>query len=322
MNAPAGGRIDVHHHALPADLVETMRELGLPTPARQWTPTETLDMMDAHGIAAAVISNIVPCDLVGSARAAHRLARQANEAAAEAARARPDRFGFFALLPLPHVDLALDEATYALDDLSADGVALVPHGGERYLGADVFEPLFAELDRRRAVVFVHPMDLPGGGVRDVPAVFADYLLDTTRGAVSLITSGTLQRHPGMPVVLSHAGGFLPYAADRIEAAATLTAGVARETVRECIQNLYYDLALCVPSALPSLLAAADPGRILYGTDWSGVPQSEVRRAIRALDEAASLDEQTRRAINRDNALRLLPRLAGRLNAAPIPAAVP
>jgi predicted TIM-barrel fold metal-dependent hydrolase len=315
------GRIDIHHHALSAEVIELMRELGLPTPAQQWRLDNTLDMMDANKVEASVISNVVPCDLLGDATLAGRLARQVNEAAAEVVRTRPNRFGFFAVLPLPHVDLALAEATYALDDLGADGVALLAHGGDHYLGAPLFDPLFEELNHRRAVVLVHPLDLPQGSAPDVPSVFADYLLDTTRAAINLITSGTLTRYPDVSIILSHAGGFLPYAATRIEIAAAALANVDHTTVWDGIRRFHYDLALSVPSALPSLLAAADPSRILYGTDWSGVPAAVVEHATRALDETPMLDEPTRHGINRGNALGLLPGLASRLSAIPTPATV-
>jgi len=316
------GRIDIHHHALSADIVELMRAIGLPTPSRQWRLDETLDVMDANGIEASVVSNVFPCDVVGDATTAYRLTRQVNEAAADVVRTHPDRFGFLALLPLPHVDLALAEAAYALDELGADGVALLPHGGDHYLGAQLFDPLFEELNRRRALVLVHPQDLPQGSAPGVPSVFADYLLDTTRAAINLILSGTLSRYRDVSIILSHAGGFLPYAATRIEIAAGALATVDQNAVRDGIRRFYYDLALSVPSALPSLLALVDPGRVLYGTDWCGVPASVVERTTRALDETVMLDEPTRRAINRDNALGLLPGLASRLSDIPTPITVP
>jgi predicted TIM-barrel fold metal-dependent hydrolase len=321
MDAVIMGRIDIHHHALSADIIELMRELGLPTPGQQWQLNKTLDMMDANKIQASVVSNVIPCDVLGEAAVAHRLARQVNEAAAEVVRAQPNRFGFFATLPLPHVNLALEEAAYALDELGADGVALLPHGGDRYLGAPLFDPLFEELNRRRAVVLVHPMDLPQGCAPDVPSVFADFLLDTTRAAINLITSGTLARYPEVSLILSHAGGFLPYAASRVQVVADVLANVDHDTVWEGIRRFHYDLALSVPSALPTLLATVDPSHILYGTDWSGVPASVVEQATRAFDEAAVIDDRTRQAINRNNALKLLPGLAGRLNTTPTPAAV-
>lgn len=315
------GRIDVHHHALSADVIELMRELGLPTPAKQWELNETLDMMAANQIEASVVSNVIPCDVLGEAAVAGRLARQVNDGAAEVVRTQPSRFGFFATLPLPHVDLALEEAAYALDELDADGVTLLPHGGDHYLGAPLFEPLLDELNRRRAVVFVHPMGLPQGDAPDVPAIYADFLLDTTRAAINLITSGTLARHPEMSLILAHAGGFLPYAASRVEVVADVMANLDKDMVWDSIRRFHYDLALSVPSALPSLLDAVGPGRVLYGTDWSGVPASVVERAIRVFDTAPAIDDGARHAINRSNALALLPGLAGRLKVTRAPVTV-
>lgn len=322
MDAATAGRIDVHHHALSADVVELMRDLGLPTPGARWELNQTIEMMDANGIEAGVVSNVVPCDLLDDAAAARRLARQVNEAAADVVRSRPDRFGFLAMVPLPHVDLALEEAAYALDELGADGVVTLPHGGNHYLGTPLFDPFFEELNRRRSVLHVHPMGLPEGCAPDVPSVFADFLLDTTRAAINLITSGTLARYPELRVVLSHAGGFLPYAASRIEVAAELVSNVDSETVWRGISRFHYDLALSVPSALPSLLAVTGPDHLLYGTDFSGVPAAVVERTTRALDEAAVLDDAAREAINRGNALNLFPGLASRLSTAPTPATIP
>jgi predicted TIM-barrel fold metal-dependent hydrolase len=200
-------------------------------------------------------------------------------------------------------------------------VVLLAHGGDHYLGDPLFDPLFAELNRRQAVVLVHPLDLPQGSAPGVPSVFADYLLDTTRAAINLITSGTLARYPHVSIILSHAGGFLPYAATRVEVVASVLANVDQATVWEGIRRFYYDLALSAPSALPSLLAAADPHRVLYGTDWSGVPAAVVEHVTRALDEATVLDESTRQAINRGNALGLLPGVASRLSTTPTPTTV-
>jgi predicted TIM-barrel fold metal-dependent hydrolase len=308
-------RIDIHHHALSPDVVEVIRDHGLPTPGQQWEIQATLEMMAANEIEAAVVSNVVPCDVLGDTTQVRRLVRQVNEAAAEVVRNHPDRFGFLALLPLPYVDIALEEVRYAFDELGADGVVLLAHGGERYLGDKLFDPVFAELNRRKAVALVHPMDLPQGGTPSVSPVFADFLLDTTRAAINLITSGTLDRYPEVSMILSHAGGFLPYAASRVEVASEVLGMADQATVREGIRRFHYDLTLSAPAALPSLLAAAGSSQVLYGTDWSGVPASAVRQVTTALDEA-EMDGPARQAIDRDNALRLLPRLAERINLAP------
>jgi predicted TIM-barrel fold metal-dependent hydrolase len=223
----------------------------------------------------------------------------------------PSRFGLVAALPMPYVDEALDELAYAYDVLNADGVLLVPHADASYLGEPLYDPLFEELDRRRAVVLVHPMALPAAAAAAaVPYVLADFLLDTTRGALSLILSGALDRYPHISFILSHGGGFLPYAATRVEVLSHAFFGVDRRRIVEGLRRFYFDVALTGPSGLPSLLAAVEPDRILFGTDWCAVPADVVRGCVRAFD--AAVDGPSRALIDRGNALALFPGVARRL----------
>ncbi|HEU4538989.1 MAG TPA: amidohydrolase family protein, partial [Polyangiaceae bacterium] len=218
-------RIDTHHHVLPPKVKEWMVNEGLlpPTggpPWATWSLEATLEMMDAHGIQAGVVSQPAPSDIFLDRARAEAGVRIVNEAAAELAARHPTRFGFFAYLPLAHVDLALQAAAYAFDQLGADGALLMNHVQNRYLGDPAFEPLFAELDRRGAVVMTHPDSLPtgGGGFELSPALpdhVADFMLDTTRGALGLMFSGTLDRYPNLTFILPHGGGFLPYIEARI-----------------------------------------------------------------------------------------------------------
>jgi predicted TIM-barrel fold metal-dependent hydrolase len=311
------GRIDVHCHAIVPRIAELMRESGAPF-VLPWSLDETWQVMEANGIDVGVLSNPIPGDFFESPSQATRFTRTANEAVAELVRDHPRRFGLLAALPMPFVDAALEHVAYVLDDLGADGVVLVPHAGEAYLGDTLFEPLLEELDRRQAVVLVHPMTPPGGAVNAAPPALADFLLDTTRGAISLITSGALDRYPGISFVLAHAGGFLPYAASRIDILGRTFYRFNQDQVARALHRFYYDLALAAPAALPSLLAAVPADRILYGTDWCAAPSEAVRDCSRGLDQAPGMDGLTHRMINRDNALRLLPRLAGRLGFAPVP----
>jgi 6-methylsalicylate decarboxylase len=130
-------------------------------------------------------------------------------------RKHPDQLGFFATLTLPDVKGSLNELAYAFDQLHADGVVLLANSRGIYLGDQSFDPLFDELNRRKAVVFIHPSFLYGvDPLKDVPPFIADFLLDTTRAAIRLAGSGTLDRCPDLKVILSHAGGFVPYAAYR------------------------------------------------------------------------------------------------------------
>ncbi|MFI9650506.1 amidohydrolase family protein [Streptomyces sp. NPDC052040] len=304
MSAPR--RIDVHHHAIVPKIAALMRENGarftLP-----WSLESTLEVMQAHGIARAVVSNPIPGDLFTDARQASAFTRRANEAVAELAADHPGRFGLLAALPMPFLDEALDHLRFVYDELAADGVVLVPHAGSHYLGDELFEPLLAELDRRHAVVLVHPMTLPGGPVEAAPPVLADFLLDTTRGAIGLIRSGALERYPHISFVLAHGGGFLPYAAERIEVLGEAFYGIEPARLRAALRRFYYDTALVGASALTLLLAVAGPERILFGTDWCAAPAEPVASCAQAL---GTLPEAARRPIERDNALRLFGATAG------------
>ncbi|HKT03966.1 MAG TPA: amidohydrolase family protein [Rugosimonospora sp.] len=304
------GRVDVHHHAIVPAIAEIMRERKAPN-YFTWTLGETLTVMQRSHIGMAVVSNAIPFDIFGSRHAAADAARRANDAIADLARDHPNRFSFFAAVPLPHIDLALDEARYALDELGAAGLIVLPHGGGRYLGDPMFDPFFAELDRRSTTVLVHPLHLPGTSPSDVPPVLADYLLDTTRGAISLINAESLDRFPGVTFILAHGGGFLPYAASRVETLTSEFYGAERTRIGGYVRRFCYDLALSIPSALPTLLQVAGADHILFGTDWCAVPEASVTRASRTLD-AYELSVADRVAIDRGNALRILPTLAHKL----------
>ncbi len=129
----------------------------------------------------------------------------------------PARFGSFALLPLPDVDGALEELTYALDILHLDGVGLFSSVNDRYLGDPLFDPLFDELNRRNAVVFIHPTHCEAPehmGLR-APPFAVEYVFDTTRAIVNLIYTGTLKRCPDIRFIVAHGGGTVPFLAERI-----------------------------------------------------------------------------------------------------------
>ncbi|UNO40767.1 amidohydrolase family protein [Streptomyces sp. MST-110588] len=301
-------RIDVHHHAILPGIAELMREVGAPFKI-PWSLAGTERLMAANGIGAALISNAIPGDFFTDAATAARFNRAANECVAQFAADRRDTFGLLAGLPMPHVDAALEEVAYAYEELKADGVVLIPHAGRAYLGDALYEPLLEELNRRAAVVLVHPMALPDTAPMNVPYVLADFLLDTTRGGLSLILSGALEKYPDIRFILSHGGGFLPYAADRVRWLGPAFFGHDPKRIAEGLHRLYYDTALTGPNALPSLLKAVPPQRILFGTDWCAAPADAVTDCVRGLD-AAPLTEDQRRLIDRENALALFPRFAG------------
>jgi 6-methylsalicylate decarboxylase len=313
------GRIDTHHHALPPEVKQWMVDEGLlpaegGPPWATWSLDGTLQMMDAHGIQAGVISQPAPSDLFIDRRRAEAGVRLVNESMATLVQRHPSRFGFFAYLPLAHVDLALEELAYAADVLGADGFLLMNHVEDRYLGDPTLDPLFEELQRRRAVVLTHPDELPNqAGVPGIATHLADFMLDTTRAAIRMMFSGVLERYPDISIILPHGGGFLPYVGARLSTSRFRGDGIERDQVREHLRRFYYDTASPMsPYSTPTLLTAADPSHLLYGTDWHQVASEIVAENAVALDNDPALDESTRRAIGRDNALALFPRLAQRI----------
>ena len=212
-------RIDTHHHIVPAAYAAWLKRKGMAAgglPIPEWSADAAIALMDKYGIQTAILSVSTPGVNLGDDAEARAKAREVNEHAAELARKHPSRFGFFATLCLPDVRGSLDEVAYAFDKLRADGVILLANSRGIYLGDSRFDPLFDELNRRKVVVFVHPSILYGNEPPEgLPPFIADFLLDTTRAAIRLAGSGTLDRCPDLKVILSHAGGFVPYAAHRI-----------------------------------------------------------------------------------------------------------
>jgi len=301
-------RIDTHHHAVPPAYAAWLRSHavdagGLPIP--EWSPEASLEMMDQVGVETAVLSVSTPGVNLGDVSDARKWARRVNDDLATVVRDHPGRFGFFATLTLPDVDGSLAELAYAFDVLHADGVILLANHRGTYLGAPEFDVVFDELNRRNAVVFVHPAQLPAAPAADLPAFVADFLLDTTRAAIRLGASGTLERCPNLKIILSHAGGFVPYAAYRIASFASprrdLTDGLA------LLKRFYFDIALSgSPTALPSLLALAAPDHVLFGSDFPHAPAAFVR-GFSGMYAGHPLADVQRRSIDRGAAEGLFPR---------------
>jgi len=308
-------RIDVHQHILPPEYTAWLRANGIHEAGGRelpaWSAEEALAVMDQHGIATAILSVSTPgvCLEPGDGRRAEvrSMARLVNEFTAQVVRDHPTRFGFFATLTLPDVDGALAELEHAFDVLGAAGVILLANTHGRYLGDPAEEPLLAELDRRRAVVFVHPSVLPGPPVPGVPPFAADFLLDTTRAGYRLVQSGAVRRHANLKIILAHAGGFLPYASHRLMAALLAEGGRSPADLLEDLRSFYFDTALSgSPAALPSLLAFAKPGHVVFGSDWPYAPTMAVSYFTGQLDAYAAIDAHGHALIDRTNAAVLFP----------------
>lgn len=305
-------RVDVHQHLIPPTYRRLLDERGLtaggwPTP--DWNPDSAIAMMDRRSITTGVLSLSAPGVHFGNDAEARKLAREVNDYHAELVKDRPDRFGQFAVLTLPDVEGAITEAAYALDELNADGVVVLSNVRGRYLGDKAFEPLWAELDARSAVVFIHPTEPPIEMLPGLPSPVLDYPFDTTRTALHMTVNGVMSRYTRMKVILSHAGGFLPYAAYRFVGAAPFNPGTTPEGILTDLQRFYFDTALSsTPSALPSLLAFASPGHILYGSDFPFAPESMGATFDTWLDTYHDWQPGEPDAVNHENAESLFARL--------------
>ncbi|MFF9037972.1 amidohydrolase family protein [Streptomyces sp. NPDC014892] len=314
------GLIDVHAHHLPDFYVEQATAAGHAHPDGMggwpsWSVRDHLELMDRNGIETAMLSLSSPGVHFGDDKAARLLARRVNEYTAELARDHRGRFGTFVALPLPDVDGALEEITFAFDQLGADAVALLTHTDGVYLGDARLEPVFAELDRRKAVVFLHPTS-PVCWEQSAlgrPRPMVEYIFDTARTVTDLVMAGVLTRHPGLRVIVPHCGGAVPVLADRIDEFMRLflPPGTlpAQDAVRQ-LQGLYYDMAgTAFPRQVPALLKLVDPDRVLFGSDYCWTPPPLADAHIAAIDAADPPAEgATWRSLTTANALRLFPQI--------------
>jgi predicted TIM-barrel fold metal-dependent hydrolase len=315
------GLIDVHHHHFPPALLDAMNAFqarhGLPRvggPVAAWSAARSLEEMDEAGIRTAILSLASPHGVWFDVERARipALSRACNEFAASLAREHPGRFGSFASLPMPDVDASLAEIAYALDVLRADGIGLPTSFGDRWPGDPAFTPLWAELDRRKAVVVFHPYapTCCANLVRGVADSYLEYPYDTGRAILSLLFSGTLRRFRNVRWTFCHGGGALPALAGRVASLArapqrNVLAEVAPEGVAAELKRLYYDTAnATAPGTMAALLDLVPSSQVLFGTDVPYVSASENVAGLGALRLAPA----TVAAIERGNAASLIPRL--------------
>lgn len=309
---PAGGLIDVHHHHIPPFYVAEQRERiagsrgGQITEAwLSWTPERALDAMDRSGVATAILSLSSPGVWFGDPTAARTLARRVNDYAAQLGRDHPGRFGLFAVLPLPDQEGSLRELEYALDTLQADGIGLLTSYGDKWLGDPAYRPVLEELNRRKAVVFVHPTTpiCCRNLLADVIPMVAEIPQDTTRAVANLLFTGTFARYRDIRFIFTHAGGNVPMVYGRmIQYGPQQLADIAPNGIEYELRRLYYDIAgTAFRPAIAALTSLVPTSRILLGSDNPYIPLGETVDGLAQLGLSAA----DRQAIGRNNALGLL-----------------
>jgi len=302
-NTPGNWRIDVHHHVVPPRFADDSMPIKLPDTEAQ------LCSMDSWHIRAAITS-LTPRVVLRNINRLREVARECNEFQARMAQDHPSRLGAFALLPLPDVDGALEEISYALDILHLDGVGLFSSVNDRYLGDPSFDPVFDELNRRRAVVFIHPThcEAPDHTRLHAPPFVVEYVFDTTRAVVNLIHTGTLKRCPDIRIIVAHGGGTVPFLAQRIAMMEGHRGAKNVTDVIPMLRSLYYEIASTTSTfALCSLQELADPAHILWGSDLPFVYGARLQEEVDHWEHYDGFDAAARAAVEQVNALRLFPR---------------
>jgi len=303
-------RIDVHHHfGPPAWVAEVKGRPMLQPPNTTWTPAKSIEDLDRGGGAAAVLSITNPGLWFGDRAKTNRLARACNEFGAKVVQDHPTRFGLFAAMPLPDVDATLKEIEYTYDTLKADGVGFMTSFDDTWLGNPAYRPVMEELNRRNAVVFVHPTAAAccrglnyAAGVQ--PASM-EYGTDTTRAITGVVVNGDAARFSNIRWIWSHGGGTMPFLAGRIggdRKNEQMPNGFMYE-----LKKFYYDLAGAAnPGVVASLLQLVKADKIMFGTDFP--PGGNVLEASQTIRALKMFSESDLRLIERDNAVKLLPRL--------------
>jgi predicted TIM-barrel fold metal-dependent hydrolase len=303
---PARKLIDVHHHVAPTNWLS---QGGTPDEARVfkgWSVAKTLEEMDQAGVATSYASITVPGKRFDDPASARRVSRECNDYMADLRVRHPGRFGLFALVPMPNIADTLAEIAYAYDTLKADGIGVFTSYGEKYIGNAAFEPVFAELNRRNAVVFVHPTVGPCcGNVQPwLTTAQIEYGTDTTRAIAEYIFLGGTQKFPNVKMIWSHAGGTMPFLAERFinSGEGSMKSRVPNGFLAEA-QKCYYDTAQ-VPSkgAMLALRTIVPPSQILYGTDY---PYRDFAWTSKMLADDAVFNPREMQGINRDNAAKML-----------------
>jgi predicted TIM-barrel fold metal-dependent hydrolase len=298
-----GGAIDVHHHFQPPGT----------TGNRPWSPELSLEQMEKFGIAVAILSMTQNGDLLYDGTEKGRTAvRRGNEYGAKLMQEHPTKFGLMGGIPMPDVEGALKEIEYAYDTLKVDAIGIYSNDNKgRWPGDPYFEPMWQELNRRNAIVYMHPLapqccrDLKYGPA----ASMVEFDFDVTRGVASIVVNGVMFRYPNIRFITVHSGGTVPMLAgrmkDRVPAGAEkyMPNGLYAE-----LRKWYYDIAHATfPWPYAAMKAFMPESQILFGTDYAPEPIESTVNELPGLKLAKDFEQM----MLRGNAEKLFPRFAVR-----------
>ncbi len=311
-------RIDVHHHMVPDEYKKELGRIGLTESLGmklpEWSAELSIEMMERNNINAAVTSISSPGVFFGDIEFSKRLSRICNDVSARLIGDYPNRFGAFATLPLPDIQASIQEVEYIYDTLHLDGIVLMSNYKGIYPGDSAFEELYAELNKRKAVVYVHPTDPHNGNPLgdDIPNFLIEVTFDTTRAIFNLLYKGVFELYPNIRWIFSHAGGTLPYLAWRISLGQFVLPEADKNVCQgalKYLENLYYDTALSAnPYALRSLKELAGPSQIVFGSDFPFAPEVITMETINGIALFDGFDDNDRSAVESKNLLKASARI--------------
>jgi predicted TIM-barrel fold metal-dependent hydrolase len=307
---PGPALIDVHAHFVTDQYVAAAKDAGVTRPDGMpvwpsWSVVDHIAMMEDNRIERAVLSVSSPGVHFGDDEASVRLARHVNDYACTIVSEHPERFEFFASLPLPAVDAAVAEAIRALDSLRAAGVIVMSNSAGLYLGDAMLRPLWEQLNQRKAIVFVHPTSPPNAEVVALkrPSPMIEFMFETTRTVTDMVFADIPSRYPDIRFVIPHCGATLPLLAARIELFRSLLPGPnggppSAMTTHSQLRHLWYDLAGSpLPSQARVLVDTVGDQQLLYGSDYCWTPAAGASHQIAALDDDSTTNWRTLTTLN-------------------------
>jgi aminocarboxymuconate-semialdehyde decarboxylase len=284
--------VDVHAHVYPQQYLEHMSRLGARAPNWSAAPlarlgeAERIELLDRAGIDRQVLSIALMQPYLTEPGLADGAARLVNDLLIGMTQRRPESFRCFVALPLPHWDAALAELDRCLSEPGVVGVTIGCSVLDRHLDDPAFGPLWAELDRRRTVVFLHPVmrtDQPGLDRYDLDRHLGALFEDTV-AAVRLVKGGVVARYPGIRFVVAHLGGTLPFVWTRVGGEPD-----------EGYGRLWFDTASSHAGALRCACSTPGPERLVFGTDYPYLTEAELGRRPQLIDRLG-LSEHVRAGV--------------------------
>jgi len=310
--------IDFHQHILPKEYMKVIDDLkvisqgGFKYP--DWSAEAAIENMDKAGTEKTIIYLSEPGTFFNNdEELAKRLSRMVNEICKKTVDVFPGRFGAFGVLPMPFTDSSLKEIEYIFDTLGLDGIAMLTNIDGMYPGAEAYEEVFAELNRRKAIVVFHPALPPAGMVSKIPipGFMLEFPFETTRCITNILITGSAEKYRDIRWLFTHAGGAMPYLAQRFEYMRTrgFFPEIEESTPRGAnasLQDFYYDTALSYGDGTFALLEKfVGLDHILFGSDWPFAPVNYTIEAANNIDKYWGVNERIRNMVKRENALYLL-----------------